>query len=464
MKSRRDQVQAHAYVVGRLTSALVHGEPDAPDSPMRRTALGSFGGVMFGTLAVAAFLIWGLISPASNAAVFKAGELVVVKQTESRYIFARGELHPVLNWSSAMLLLNGNSTITSVPAAALGRVTQGRPIGIPGAPDDLPAATAVNTGSWLVCSQSSGGRPVVSLAIGERAAVAQVPPGYAVIVQCFWRQPVPDLWRAPHEAGRTVDRGSARPGPGAGDQRRTAWLNAVPAAADLRPLPVADRGAPGPVLGGRSTRVGQVLADSNIGSVSQFYLVVAGGVTPISATQAAVLITDPATIAAYRGATATPEPVSPGSHLDRPRRQRNLARRGRRSARSAHRLRGHPAPGAVHAVRRLRREPALAGVRGAPAGRAPAAVGLTNVTVSPQSAGLIEVAPGGGALVRPQAAPGVSADSLFLVTDEGAKFPIPSAAAATALGYQARRAARMPAALLGLLPTGPALDLAPLRT
>jgi len=90
-------------------------------------------------------------------------------------------------------------------------------------------------------------------------------------------------------------------------------------------------------------------------------------------------------------------------------------------------------------------------------------VGLTNVTVSPQSAGLIEVAPGGGALVSPQAAPGVGAISLFLVTDEGAKFPLPSATAATALGYQARRAARMPAGLLGLLPTGPALDLPALR-
>ncbi len=458
MKSRRDQVQAHAYVVGRLTSALVHGEPDAPESPMRRTTLGSFGGIMLGTLAVAAFLIWGLISPASNAAVFKAGEMVVVKQTESRYIYARGELHPVLNWSSAMLLLNGNTTMTSVPATALGRVPQGHPLGIPGAPDTLPAATAVNTGSWLVCSQASGGRPLVSLAIGDRAAVSPVPPGHAIIVQSSdgsryllygerrMRLDAPWIAGALGMGRVPVIHVSA------------AWLNAVPAGADLQPLPVADRGAPGPVLGGRSTRVGQVLADSNIGSASQFYLVVADGVTPITATQAAVLITDPATIVAYRDAMATPEPVSPAAISTA-----HVVDEVLPDAGSA-----PPAPPTGYEAIRPEvpcmdyaasdgSQPLL--VFGAPLAGAPAALGMTNVTVSPQSAGLIEVAPGGGALVRPQAAPGVSATSLFLVTDEGVKYPLPSATAAAALGYEARRAAQMPAALLGLLPTGPALDL-----
>ena len=60
-------------------------------------------------------------------------------------------------------------------------------------------------------------------------------------------------------------------------------------------------------------------------------------------------------------------------------------------------------------------------------------------------------------------APGVGGDSLFLVTDAGVKFPVPSASAASALGYRAGRAIAMPASLLSLLPTGPALNLAPMR-
>jgi len=464
MKSRKDQVQAHAYVVSRLTSALVHGEPDAPQSPMRRTALGSFGGLMLGALAVAGFLIWGLISPPSQAAVLKAGELVVVKQTGSRFIYAEGELHPVLNWSSAMLLLSGNSAITSVTASSLNGVPQGQPLGIAGAPDALPAATAVNTGSWLVCAQSSGGQPVVSLAVGVREAVSPVPAGAAVIVSATngsryllyggqrlrldepWIASALGLGQAP------VAKVSA------------AWLNAVPAAADLRPLPVAGRGATGPVLGGLRTRVGEVLADSNVGSPKQFYLVVSGGVTPVSSTQAAVLLTDPATIAAYAGATVAPVPVSPAAiataqviHQDLP----DAA--GAPPAPPA----SFTAPGPGPKVPCM--DYAAAGGRGPalvyapPVAGTPPGLGQASVTASPEVASLIEVAPDGGALVRPQAAPGIGGDELFLVTDADLKYPLPSAAAATALGYRASRAARLPAALLGLLPTGPALDLAPLR-
>jgi hypothetical protein len=99
----------------------------------------------------------------------------------------------------------------------------------------------------------------------------------------------------------------------------------------------------------------------------------------------------------------------------------------------------------------------------APLSGAPPAQGLTDVTVSPETASLIEVGPDGGALVRPQAAPGVSGDALFLVTDAGVKYPLPSATEAAELGYRARLAARLPAGLLGLLPTGPALDLSALR-
>jgi type VII secretion protein EccB len=463
VKSRRDQVQAHAYVMGRMTAALVHGEPDAPESPMRRTSLGSFGGMLLGALAIAGFLIWGLISPPASPGKFTEGELIAVKQTDSRYIFARGQLHPVLNWSSALLLENGNPAITSVTTAALTQVPQGQPVGIAGAPDDLPAQAAVNKGSWLVCSQPGHGQQVVSLAIGLPADASDVPQGYGVIVAA------PDGSRYLLYNGYRMRLDAPWLAAALGLERApvinvsAAWLNAVPAATDLRPVPVADRGAAGPVFGGRATRVGQVLADSNIGSASQFYLVVPGGVTPVSATQAAVVISDPATIAAYPGATANPVPVSPGAIATA-----HVINQSLPDAASA-----PPAPPTsfVPAARQVpcMDYPATGGAApvlafAAPLAGAPAAQGLADVTVSPQSASLIQVTPNGGALVRPQAAPGISGAALFLVTDAGVKYPVPSAAAATALGYRPRLAARMPAGLLGLLPTGPALDLTALRT
>jgi type VII secretion protein EccB len=445
--------------MGRLTSALVHGEPDAPESPTRRTTLGSFGGVMLSALAVAAFLIFGLISP-TKSAVFTAGELVVVKETGSRYIFAGHELHPVLNWSSAMLLMNGNPAVTAVSAASLTGVRQGRPLGIVGAPDALPPASAVNTGSWLVCAQQGGGRPVVSLTIGMPVAVSPAKPNAAGLVQ------TPDGSRYLLYGGQRMKLDAPWIAGALGltrapvIQASSAWLNAVPAGPDLSPIAVAGRGGPGPVLGGRSTRIGQVLVAKNVGSAGQFYLAAAGGISAISPTQAAMLLGDPATISVYRGTAVVPVPVSTAAIA------------------TAHQVRlvlpdGSPAPHSppaafVYGAKSPCMDypasgatvPALVAAQ-PPAGTAPA-VGQIAVSVSPQGANLVGVAAGGGALVRPQAAPGVGGNSLFLVTDAGVKYPVPSATAAAALGYRAAKAARLPAALLGLLPTGPALNLSAL--
>jgi hypothetical protein len=142
MRSRRDQVQAHAYMVGRLTCALVHAEPDAPETPMRRTTLGSFGGLVIGAILVAVFLVWGLILPGGKAGALTSGTLIVASQTGSRYLYLGGVLSPVLNWASARLLLGGQPKVQMVRDSALADVPQGPPLGIVGAPDALPPAPA----------------------------------------------------------------------------------------------------------------------------------------------------------------------------------------------------------------------------------------------------------------------------------------------------------------------------------
>ncbi len=458
MKSRRDQVQAHAYVVGRLTSALVHAEPDAPESPARRTTLGSFGGLMLGTLLVAGFLIWGLIFPGSKAGTLTAGELVVVKQTGARYIYSGRDLRPVLNWSSARLLLNGNPQLKFVSATSLAGLRQGPPLGIVGAPDALPAARAVNRGDWLVCAMPGAGHPLTSLTIGAATAVGQAPARSAVIVQgpdgsqyLLW-----DSHRLRLDASWIRDALGLGRAPVIGVSG--AWLNAVPAGPDLRPLAVPGRGRQGPTLGGQATRVGQVLVVHNVASPDEFYLAEAGGVAPITSTQAALALTDPATAAAYPGATASPVQISPAAIAAAPVAGQALA--GGAGAPPAPPADDAAPPPSVPCM-----DYAGAGVAppllvfATPPVGVPPALGMPGVSAGPAGADLISVVPNGGALVRPQAAPGVGGTSLFLVTDAGVKFPVPSATAASALGYRAGQAAALPAALLGLLPTGPALDL-----
>lgn len=459
MRSRRDQVQAHTYMVGRLTSALVHGEPDAPESPLRRTGLGTFGGLLLGTLVVAAFLVWGLIWPARNAAALTPGELVMVKQTGSRYIYAHSELRPVLNWSSAMLLTGGNPTMTAMSAGSLNGIPQGQPVGIVGAPDTLPAASALNHGSWLVCALPGRGHQV-TVTIDVPTPISPLPPADAVVVRVGAEQYL--VW---HGQRLRLDAPWILQALGLGRAPvipvSPVWLNAVPAGPDLIPVTVPGEGSPGPVLGSLRTRVGQVLTEQNVGSPTEYYIAVAGSVLSITSTQAAIALSNPASAAAYRGAPVAPVTVSPAAMAHAPIVHRMLADETdappappRDDSRAVgvpcmdYQGTGGHAPHLVFAA--------------APAGTAPP-VGMAGVTASPQNASLVSVAPDGGALVRPQAAPGVGGNSLYLVTDAGVKFPVPSASTLRALGYRAGHAAAMPAALLGLLPTGPALDLAPMR-
>ena len=460
MRSRRDQVQAHAYVVSRLTSALVHGEPDAPESPLRRTGLGSFGGLLIGTLIVAAFLVWGLISAGNKASALTPGELVMAKETGARYLYADHELRPVLNWSSALLLTGGNTSITAVPAATLADIPQGQPVGIAGAPDSLPAANAVNNGSWLVCAKNSGPAQV-SVSIGIPVQVSPSPPNGALLVWADGAEYL--IW---HGQRLELDASWIADALGLGQARvldvSPAWLNAVPACPDLRPVSVPELGGQGPVIGSVRTTIGQVLVTRNVSSPGEFYLAEAGAVVPITAAQAAIVLGDPANAAAYPGSAGAPVPVSPaamaGAHI-------------------VHQILPDAAGAPSTPPRDDATGPGLpcidydsAGgvppqvVFATPPPGAPPALNSPWVTSGPQTANLIAVAPGAGAFVRPQAAPGVGGESLFLVTEAGIKFPVPSASAASALGYRAGSAAEMPASLLALLPTGPALDLAPMKS
>jgi hypothetical protein len=70
----------------------------------------------------------------------------------------------------------------------------------------------------------------------------------------------------------------------------------------------------------------------------------------------------------------------------------------------------------------------------------------------------VAVPAGRGALVRALPAPGVDSGPVFVVTDQGVRHPVGSAADVAALGYGEVTATLVPTSFLGLLPIGPALS------
>jgi hypothetical protein len=213
-------------------------------------------------------------------------------------------------------------------------------------------------------------------------------------------------------------------------------------------------GTAGPDINGSQTEAGQVLLVTNVASSSAYYLVDPHGITPVTATQAALVLSDPG-----RAVSTTPLRVSQAAIGRLPVLSQDLAD-------AAGAPPDPPAdftasgvlcvdyPAAGGSVPALAFGPAQSGT--------PPALSAPGVRPSPAGASLVSVAPGAGALAQAEGAPGAADGSYFLVTDEGVKFPL-AAADLRSLGYRPASAASLPAALLGLLPTGPALDLASLR-
>lgn len=478
MHTRRDQVQAHLFTLSRVTGGLIRAEPDAAETPMRRFTLGAVAGAAIGLVSLGGMVAFGLISPGISNSFKKQGTIVVEKETGTRYIFLDGALHPMLNHASALLvsgkpatqkkgrLFGGGSGIQTVSGKSLKGVPKGPPIGIVGAPDNLPDAKALDRGSWTVCSATTSSadgteqKSVTAYLGGAGEGVTELDDQQSMLVtsddgtsHLAWldrRLKIPSVpvLTALGYADATSFKVKA------------SWLNALPAGADLKGPDVPGRGKAGPSVGGAATRVGQVLRDPSGSS----FLLLQDGLSPLSETEAALVLADPQTARAYPKAQVLPIEVGTSAVAGAPRSARELT--GTQ----------HPAQpptavateGAATRVPCFRVTPGTAG-EGAklriafrdstPAKAATPTVGLPRPAVSGNSqvADRVVVAPGSGMLVRQEAPAGEAEPKIYLITDLGVKYAL-TEDVARKLGYDAAGAVAMPSTVLDLVPTGPALD------
>ncbi|MCG6495625.1 type VII secretion protein EccB [Kitasatospora sp. A2-31] len=450
MQTRRDHVQSYQFAVGRLASALVGGDPGQGDSPTRRSAFGTVLGAGVAVLLCGGFAVSGLLSPSAGTAWRKNGAVVVEKETGNRYVYLDGELHPARNQASALLLAAGPGTPESVSAGALAGTPRGVPVGIPDAPDAVPAASRLLSGSWARCLRTdvTGARPpggAASESAGGKGPGGDARNGAAVgqgLVFGAAAEALPALAAdravlvaGPDGARHLLAGGTKYPVPadsalialGLDDRPAVPapadWLAAVPTGLPLTADPVPGAGAPAGTVAGQGTVTGQLFR-TGPGPDAHHYVQRADGLAPVGATEFALL-------AAVPGAAA-PRTVAPADIAAAP----------------------------VSADRSLlNRLPAVLGLRApdagtlclrtAPGGAAVAVlapVGLRPVVMPPGS-GLVATAPGGG--------------PVYLITEQGTRYPVADADAARALGLgDTHRAVVLPADVLALLPEGPALSRA----
>ncbi|HWS35595.1 MAG TPA: type VII secretion protein EccB, partial [Actinoplanes sp.] len=299
MQNRRDQAQAQSYLLGRVTGALVAGEPDGLETPHRRTLTGLGIGTLIAVLIAAGFAVYGLVVPGGATAWRTSGALIVEKETGTRYLYLDGRLRPVLNYASARLLLGTDIALVTVSATSLAGTPHGTPVGIAGAPDGLP--TRGLAGAWWTVCATGGtlavtGKPAGPAAGADEAIVARAA-GAVFLVLNGRRHRLGNDWivRVLGFSGAEVTVPAA-------------WLDLVPAGADLAPVEVPGRGGRGPEVDGAPSRIGQLFTSDRGG-----YVLTRSGLSPLTPLAYTLLAADPRTARLYTGGVVAAVALSPAA-------------------------------------------------------------------------------------------------------------------------------------------------------
>jgi type VII secretion protein EccB len=458
-QSRRDQVQAQAFVRGRIVNALVMADADESEGPHRRFVASLIGGLTVLVLTLAGFVAYGYLVPGGATAWRQPGVLIVEKETGSRYVFdpKAQQLRPVVNFASARLLL-GASKVVRASSRSLAGVRHGAPVGIPGGPDALPAPGGVSSEVWTVC-QAPPGDPGTAARTSLDVTESATAPGGApldgtqaiVVRDSGDRQYL--VWQA--HRFRLTESWLARllGAAGSGLPISDEWLATVPVGPDLAPPAVPRRGSDGPRFDGQAHQVGELFLAHTLGG-DKSYVLQRDGLAQLTPMAFAMLDAAPQTTELY-GGRVQPALLSPAALAQLP----VSAQPGPAAGLPVQPPRVVDAPADTAWCTRSAMADGSVQVVAQPLFRLTGGGGDGGAAVTADTADVVRVAPGLGGLVAPGRVGQAPGPSRYLITDTGVKFPVPDPNASALLGYPYDSAASVPSWLLGLMPTGPALNL-----
>jgi type VII secretion protein EccB len=476
MPSRQDQLQSYQFSTQRVVAALVTHDSDPAQSPLRRTAGATMAGVIATALALAGVVVYSVIAGGDTNEWRDENAVFVEKNSGAKYVYIKPDdkLHPVLNYSSALLLAgSGASNPKQISRKSLAKASIGAPLGIPGAPDLLPSRGDLLTKPWVLCSQpgaSAGSSSLLALGAEIRGGHVVTPPNPGVV-------PEATLVATPDNQQYLIynNRRYRIPQPqialaalGWSNQQATpvapALINALPAGVEVRAVTVPDQDRDKPSAVVRGAKIGQIYTAKRDTNARDYAVVLADGVANLTAVQALLLLADPQTAAL--GARATIE-VDIGTFARLP-----PSKTPRFTQDSADALPATP-PGLVAATKSV-----CVSVENAAKQVTSVTVNADvpadmNVSETPSSmttgtvlADRVAVPHGGGVVVEAAASPNAPpfSGALSVITDTGTRYPIAGRSLLEKLGYGGYTPLRMPAELVAMLPAGPALDPQTART
>lgn len=441
MRTRREQVQAHRFTVRRIISAMVSGEPETLDLPMRRLALAAVASTAIAGLVFAGFWIVGLIWPGGAESWKVDGAVIIEEETGARFVYFDGLLHPVQNYASALLIVSsGDREVHSVHQSSLADTPRGGMLGIPGAPDALPEPDQFVSAPWLTCSAPNR---IDALQLDSHIVVGMsFPGGQDLADRGLLAESSGELYLILDGVKFRIPDEKSLPALGADAEQvltvDPVFINALATGPELT-ITVPDAGDSGRELDGAGYDIGDLFVNND-----RHYVLLEDGLSPIGELAAELIGTrqvELSTAAVSQNQSSTTiEPA--GFPTDRPEVISGLASEV-------------SAVCAVYEGGRTRVEAFAVSPEGLQKNTLKAPVSDDEVATADRV-----MLPGGyGSLLRSEVSPGSEGGTVYLVTDQGWKFGM-TQEVLDAFGYGGISPTPVPSELLDLLATGPGLSQA----
>ncbi|MFD6422841.1 type VII secretion protein EccB [Streptomyces sp. NPDC060198] len=504
MASRRDELNAYTFAKRRLIAQFVQPHPSGSEEGAPRPLRAVVPGTVVGVVILAVFGAWGLFKPVAPTGWDTPNENVIIaSESTTRYVVlktnGKTQLHPVLNMSSAKLLLDPDKgKVINVAESELdsGKIPHGATLGIPYAPDRLPdGGDAGAAKRWAVCERpGEGGRAIQKAAFvfAEREEKKTEGTQRLTAGELMYVEGQDGVRHVVDAEGRayTVDKADELLLRTLVGERRTpqrvssAWLATLhtgdPITFPIVPGTAGEDAGVGGDLDPALDKVGMVL-EATSGTSTRKYVVLQGRVAPISEFTAKLLLSSRDLIGLGQAGTAkavSAAAIAPGPSFGDDKKWPQDAPRAVNSASTT--------SGSRNTVCSV-----LRGVNGDTGATTLSTWAGTGFPATlPTGSSSAYVTPGSGQLFRQFKGSDTSTGYLFLVTDTGLRYAMQSNGdsaggdsgigesgsakekaerlaeaqqAQTRLGYGKIDPAPVPAAWSEFLPTGPRLSTAAAR-
>jgi len=299
----RHQATGWRFVMRRIASGIALHDTRMLVDPLRTQSRAVLMGVIIVVTGLVGCFVFSLIRPSGSAGT---NPVLADRSTAALYVRVGDELHPVLNLTSARLIVGRPVNPTTVKSSELDRFPRGNLIGIPGAPERM-VQNASHDANWTVCdavggsgqaAHSAGVTVIAGQPHSDGARAAAIRAGQAVLVDfsgdrgantwLLWDGKRSQIDLANHAVTNALGLGVDVPAPRPIAQ---GLFNAIPEAPPLTAPPIPNAGTPANFA--VPAPIGAVVVSYGVEQSSSgalhYYAVLPDGLQPISPVLAAIL-------------------------------------------------------------------------------------------------------------------------------------------------------------------------------